>query len=157
MYTLSPKLIQFHQEIKRFAKALFGDEVTDVDRILQSLTSAQEALKSQINKLNDRRDDEMARTINKVHAEVRMIRKTQHDQQHQDQITQVNETHNMYASFIQAQNDKIERLHAENSALRLEAGKQNVLNLVHQICDEVLRNRDFNVQSEHNPPQATMR
>lgn len=133
----------------KFAKALFGDEVTDVDRILQSLTSAQEALSSQMNKLNDRRDDDMARTINQVHAEVKMIRKTQHDQQNQNQISQVNETHNMYASFIQAQNDRIERLHAENSALRLEAGKQNVLNLVHQICDEVLRNRDFNVQSEH--------
>lgn len=77
-----------------------------------------------------------------------MIRRTQHDQ-HQDHISQVNETRNMYASLFEAQNARIESLHAENSALRHEAGKQNVLNLMHQICDEMLRNRDFNVQSEH--------
>lgn len=80
-----------------------------------------------------------------------MIRKNQHDHQYQilSNINQLNETNKTYASSIEAQNARIESLHAENVALRLKANNLDVLNMVHQICEEMLRNRDFNAQGEH--------
>lgn len=126
--------------------------MTDVNRVLQSVTSAQEALKSQINRLNDQRNDATAKDITQLQAEMRMFRKTQHDQ-HQDHIGLVNERdnmfNNMFSSFCEAQKAQIESLHAENSALRLYVSNQHVLNPLHQIFAEISRNRDYNVHSEH--------
>lgn len=103
-----------YQGIKRFAKSLFGNEVTDVDRILESLTAAQATLNLQITRLNEMRDVDMSRKIRQMHAEARTIRKNQHNHQYQilHHISQVNETHNKYASLFEVQNARIESLDA---------------------------------------------
>lgn len=92
----------------------------------------------------------MAKRIDQIHAETSWIRKQQHVDQHQilTQVTQLNETHKMYASFIEAQNAKIESLHAKNLALRLTVNKTDNLNMMHQNIDELLRNRGYNAMGK---------
>lgn len=126
--------------VKKFAKTLFGDQVADVDRMLQSVTVAQHALDSQIGRLQDRRDDLVAKKVDRIEVGFDAIRKNQHEQKHQLKT---------FASFIKDQNAIIERLHEENLALKLKASReQDPLNLAHQIFDELLRNRDFNLMSK---------
>ncbi|KAL2285882.1 hypothetical protein FJTKL_07581 [Diaporthe vaccinii] len=148
--------------VKKFAKTLFGDQVADVDRMLQSVTEAQHALNSQIGRLQERRDDLMASKVDRIEIGTNVIRKNQHEHQHQliTHVRQLDETSKTYASFIKDQNAIIERLHAENLALKLKASREHeTLNLAHQIFDELLRNRDFNLmvmqqQTERYLPEA---
>lgn len=72
------------------------------------------------------------------------------------QMTQMNETHKMYASYIAAQNAKIESLQAEtrNLALRLTEGKTDVLNIMHQLVDELTRNRGFKAMGKQCGPRT---
>lgn len=125
--------------------------MADVDRMLQSVREAQHALDSQIGRLQERRDDLMASKVDRIEVGTNVIRMNQHAHQHQliTHVRQLDETSKTYASFIKDQNAIIERLHAENLALKLKASREHdTLNLAHQIFDELLRNRDFNLMGE---------
>lgn len=128
--------------------------MVDVDRMLQSVTTAQHALDSQIDRLEERRDDLVARQVHHIDVGTEQIRKNQHEHQHQimTHMRQLDDTSKTYASFIKQQNEIIQKLHAENLALTLKASKeQDTLNLAHQIFNELLRNRDFNVLGKRSP------
>lgn len=123
--------------------------------MLQSVTVAQHALDSQIGRLQERRDDSVSRKVDRIDVSNDVIRKNQHEHHHQliTHVRQLNETSKTYASFIKDQKATIERLHAENLALKLKASREHdTLNLAHQIFDELLRNRDFNLMSKFPRP-----
>lgn len=130
--------------MQKFAKSLFGDGGADIDRILRPLTAAQNALRLQIGRLEDGRDDQMAKTVAEIQAETSLMRANM-----VTKFNELNETNKTYASFIEAQNAEIKSLHAENRALRLVTSKLDALNNMHQIVDEVLRTRDFNAKGKH--------
>lgn len=94
----------------------------------------------------------MAKQVDHIHTEASLIRRNQHEHQHEvvAHLKQLHETGKSYVSFIEAQNAKIESLHAENEALRLQASRQGILNMAHQIFEEVLRNRYFNAEGEYS-------
>lgn len=135
--------------MQKFAKSLFGDGGADVDRILRPLTAAQNALRLQIGRLEDGRDDQMAKTVAEIQAETSLMRANM-----VTKFNELNETNKTYASFIEAQNAEIKSLHAENRALRLVTSKLDALNNMHQIVDEVLRTRDFNAKGKHRAPST---
>ncbi|KAG8161663.1 hypothetical protein KVR01_008650 [Diaporthe batatas] len=134
--------------VQRFAKQLFGDVSADVDEILRPLTAAQDSLRVHIRRLEERRGDHMAKRIDQIYAETGWMRMQQHEGQYRilAQVAQMNEAH----KTIEAINAENKSLHAENFALKLAASKTYTLNMVHQIVDEVLRNRSFNaIEMQH--------
>lgn len=100
--------------MQKFAKSLFGDGGADVDHILRPLTAAQDALRLQIGRLEDGRDDQMAKIAARIQTETSLMRENM-----VTQMNELNETNKTYASFIEAQNAEIKSLHAENRVLRL--------------------------------------
>lgn len=134
--------VDWYKRAGKAVKATLGDQVAEVDGILQPLTAAQRSLQQAFSGLVDEKDASTARLVSATQKEVGVVRRNQYQHHHEtlEEMRSVVKSTSTLDNKVDVLVDRIERLELTCKESVLE---NPILNSLHILTAELLRKRQI--------------
>lgn len=131
---------EWYKRAGKALKATLGDQLAEVDGILQQLTIAQRSLQQAFSGLVEERDASTSRLVSATQTEMGVIRRNQH-QHHHETLREMRSVVQSTSTLDSKMDDMADRMERLELICRESVGENPILNSLHILTAEFMRKR----------------